>query len=229
MSGKFFVIDGTDGSGKKTQIDILEKKLIEAGHNIKKVDFPRYGEFSAVFVEKYLNGYYGAANDVTAKQASIFYALDRFTAAKEMKQWLNQGHTIISNRFTSANVGHHGGKISDIAQRKDYINWLFELEFEILDIPRPDLTIFLHVPHEIGMELVKKKTMQRDYIEGDEEVKVDILEADKEHLKNAEESFLYAADSFDDWKTVTCVSNDELRPIEDISEEIWNIISSELA
>jgi dTMP kinase len=213
--GKFIVIDGLDGSGKGTQFRILVQKLKELNYDIAEVDFPRYGKPSAVFVERYLRGEFGTADQVKPKAASIFYALDRFGAKEEMRDDLEKGKILISNRYVSSSQGHQAGKIKDSEQRKAFLNWLDELEYEIFGIPRPDLGLFMDVPPEIGQKLVDQKE-SREYIQGK---KRDIHEDDLNHLENAYQAYqeLVASDSA--WEKIDCVrQNGKIKTIEEISE-----------
>ena len=177
--GKLIVIDGTDGSGKATQMNLLVERLRREGHSVEIADFPQYGMKSAALVEMYLNGFFGSAKEVSPYQSSIFYACDRFAAAKKMKKELSEGKIIISNRYETANKIHQAGKIKGQLERDKFLEWQDDLEFNIFQIPRPDMVILVHMPPEVGQELVDKKG-HRDYIGGE---KRDIHEADLEHLK----------------------------------------------
>lgn len=143
--GKFIVIDGTDGSGKTTQLELLKSKMISEGHEVEVADFPQYNTKSAGMVEEYLSGKYGSASEVGPYKASIFYAIDRFDASATINKWLDAGKIVLANRYTSASLGHQGGKISNPLEKKLFFNWLFDLEYKIFEIPRPDLTIILQV------------------------------------------------------------------------------------
>ncbi len=222
MKGLFIVIDGTDGSGKGTQTKRLATRLEQEDIPFYVADFPRYGNTSAYFVEKYLRGEYGQAHEISAKRASLFYALDRHDAAAEIQQALDAGKIVISNRYVSANKGHQAGKIADLEERRQFIDWLNELEYTILRIPRPDLTILLHVPADIGYQLVASKD-ERGYLDGK---KRDIHEADPEHLRNAEQAYLSLPqiDQGEQWQILECVEQEQLLPIEDIHERLWQII-----
>lgn len=221
--GKFIVIDGTDGSGKGTQTDLLVNSLKEKGLKVMTTDFPQYGKPSAHFVEKYLRGEYGTAEEVGAKRASLFYALDRFDVSKQIKDWIDEGYIIISNRYVSANMGHQAGKIKDIKKRDEFLDWLNELEFEIFQIPKPDEIIFLYVPPEVGQKLVDQKS-EREYTKG---MKRDIHEADINHLKDASEAYKYVADKFN-WKTINCAEDDEILTREKIHQDILSIVEDML-
>jgi dTMP kinase len=218
--GKFIVIEGTDGSGKGTQLARLVEKLTSHGVPFKTTDFPQYGNPSAHFVEKYLQGHYGTAEEVGPYKGSIFYALDRYDRSHDIKSWLEEGHHVISNRYVSSNMGHQAGKIDDLAERDRYLEWLTELEYQILGSPQPDLTLFLFVPPEIGQELVDKKGA-REYTQGK---KRDIHEADLAHLKKASEAYLYVAKKFG-WSIIDCVEEGILLPIEEIEKRIWHAVS----
>ena len=197
--GKLIVIDGTDGSGKGTQTEKLVERLKAEGYSVFMLDFPRYGERSAVLVEDYLNGKFGSAEEVGPYRASVFFACDRFAASKDIKERLERGEIGISNRYVSANMGHQAGKISDSFERDKFLDWLKELEFGIFGIPEPDCQILLYADPEVAQKLVDKKGA-RDYVGGE---KRDIHEADINHLKNASDAFLYCAGKFG-WNVVKC-------------------------
>jgi dTMP kinase len=214
--GKLIVIEGIDGSGKATQVKLLVDRLHKEGVKVMSTDFPRYGEKSAYFVEKYLRGEFGSAKDVGPYIASVFYALDRYDAAEKIREGLKKGMTIISNRYTSANLGHQGGKIRDKKTRDRYIDWLLHFEYEILGIPKPDLTIFLDVEPKAAMKLIKLKG-KRKYTRG----KKDIHEIDLTHLKQAREAYLYAAKKYG-WKVIDCMDGKKILPIENIRDLVFS-------
>ena len=142
--GKLIVIDGTDGCGKHTQTLLLKENLENKGYLVKTIDFPQYGLKSAGPTEEYLNGKYGSSEDVDAYQASVLYAVDRFDASFKIKKWLREGKFVICDRYVSANMGHQAGKIEDLEEREKFLDWLFNLEFNIFKIPKPDINIFLY-------------------------------------------------------------------------------------
>ncbi|MEK7097993.1 MAG: thymidylate kinase, partial [Patescibacteria group bacterium] len=132
--GKFIVIDGTDGSGKTTQLGLLAERLKNLGHLVEIADFPQYNTKSAGLVEEYLSGKYGSADEVGPYRASIFYACDRYDASFKIRKWLEEGKIVISNRYVTANMGHQGGKIDGEKERKEYFDWLYNLEYETFSI-----------------------------------------------------------------------------------------------
>lgn len=224
--GKFFVIDGTDGSGKGTQTKLIIEKLKKDGYNVLEADFPRYGKKSAGLVEEYLNGKFGNFNEVSAYQASIFYAVDRFAASKKMKEHLKNGGIIISNRYVSANQIHQSSKIEDEKELNKFLDWLNDLEYNIFKIPRPQQIFFLNVPSEMGQELVKQKpSAERSYIKNDQ--KIDIHEKSKTHMMQAHKRAEKLAKKYN-WQQIDCILENKLRTIEDINNEIYEKLQIEL-
>ncbi|MCD4693772.1 dTMP kinase [bacterium] len=220
QKGKFIVIDGTDGSGKATQAKLLIKKLEKENYNVKKIDFPQYGNKSAGSVEKYLNGEYGTAEEVGPLIPSIFYAIDRYDASFKIKKWLKEGKTVISDRYMSANMAHQGCKINDKEKRQKFFNWLYKLEFDLFKIPKPDISIILHVDSEIAQKLVDKKGY-RDYIKGK---KRDIHEDDIKHLKKAEGVYAEIAKTSNHFKFIECTKNNQIMAKDEITEKIYKEI-----
>ncbi len=221
--GFFIVLEGTDGSGKTTQFKLLIKKLKQFGFKFKTIDFPQYGQPSAYFVEQYLNGNYGGAKDVGPYKASLFYALDRFSAAQKINNWIDAGFIVVSNRYVLSNAGHQGGKIKTSGDRNRFWKWLFDLEYNILGIPQPDLNILIHMPAEVAQKLVDKKSA-RQYIKGK---KRDLHEADLKHLQDSEKVYLLLARQ-QRLPVVECFTNSQLLKPEVINQIIWKIVNSKI-
>lgn len=219
--GKLIVIDGIDGSGKGTQVDLLLERLNKEHKPSLKVDFPKYGNKSAGLVENYLNGKYGTANEVNSYIASFFYALDRYDSKKEMNEWLESGKNIVSNRYVTANMGHQGSKFTTSDKRQEYFKWLDNYEYNVFGIPRPDLNIILHVPAAKAQELVSNK-QQRLYTNGKTH---DLHEADLDHLKRAEQTYLEMCHLFPNYELIECVRDGQMMSIEAIHNLIWEKVS----
>lgn len=219
QKGRFIVIDGTDGSGKATQTQLLIDELKLGGYNVEMADFPQYGQKSAGLVEDYLNGKYG---HVSPQAASIFYAVDRFDASFKIKQWLEEGKIVVVNRYVTANAGHQGGKIEDNIDRMKFFRWLDNLEYTIFNIPKPDLNIILHMPAEMAQKLVDKKSVAvRKYANGK---KRDLHEADLKHLQNAEKVYIEISKLFPNTKLVECVNNGQLLTPPDVHNKVWELV-----
>ena len=221
--GKLVVLEGTDGSGKGTQLKLLMGRLEKEGIRAISLAFPQYGKKSSGPIEEYLNGKYGAPKEVNPYAASLFYAIDRFDVSQEIKARLEEGYLVALDRYVDSNAGHQGGKIKDPKEREKFIEWLYDIEYRILGIPKPNLVIILHVPAEIGQKLVTQK-QQRLYLDGGK--KTDAHEADLEHLKAAEESYLWLAQKIpEDHLKVECTDNNSLLKPEAIHEKVWKIVT----
>ncbi len=218
--GFFVVVDGTDGSGKTTQVELLVKRAQEEGFKVSVFDFPQYGSPSAWFVEQYLNGKFGSLDEVGPYEAAVFYAVDRDATKREIKDALQAGRLVISNRYVTANMGHQGAKIKDKDKRQKFFQWLDKFEYEILGIPRPDLNIILHVPAEIAQSLVDKKGY-RGYVGGK---KRDLHESNLEHLKLAEQVYLQMADEFSHFSLIECFVSGKLLSPKEIHAKIWQLV-----
>ena len=182
--GVFVVIEGTDGSGKGTQLERLAERLRADGYDVATFDFPQYDQASSYFVRQYLNGKYGTADDIGPYTGSLFYALDRFEAGPKIKEAIEQGKVVLANRYVGSNMAHQGTKFRHAEERRGYFIWLDNLEFEMLGIPRPTLSVVLRVPAEIAQQLVDQKTA-RSYTDK----KRDIHEADLAHLQKSVEVY----------------------------------------
>ena len=222
--GNFIAIEGPDGSGKATQAKLLKDLLSKKGFKVKEIDFPQYGKKSAGLVEEYLNGKYGTAKEVGPYRASIFYACDRYDASFTIRKWIGDGKTIVADRYIASNIAHQGGKIKNKKKRKEYIKWLYDLEYGIFKIPKPDMTVILKTSTEFSYELSskitdkKKKKKKDSYLKGK---KRDIHEKDKQHLKDSLRAYLDLAEEYaKDFKVVECVEKGKLLPPEEIHEKI---------
>ena len=198
--GKFIVIDGIDGSGKATQTKLLAERLRKEGFNVETFDFPQYyNNFFGSLVGRFLKGEFGDPSTINPHMASVLYAADRWEAKHKIEKWIEEGKIVLIDRYTSANMGHQGGKIKDLAERENFLKWLEKMEFEVFKIPIPDLNIFLHLKPEVAQLLIDKKNA-RAYTGGS---KRDAAEASIDHLRNSLDSFLgIAKTNPNKWKIV---------------------------
>ena len=223
--GKLFVIDGTDGSGKQTQFMRLKTRFDELGINYKLVSFPNYESPSSSLVKMYLSGEFGKhPSDVSAYVASTFYAADRYATYKtELEKYYETGGIILADRYTSSNMIHQAGKILDKGERKKFIEWLFDLEFNMYKIPKPDKVFFLNMPPKTTFKLMENRENKFSH-----ESKKDIHESDQEYLIQSYYAAVELAKEYD-WEEINCVDNDgKIRTIDDIHEEIFNIVKEEI-
>ena len=222
MNGKLIIIEsGSDASGKATQSEELLKKLTADGYNVRKVEYPNYKSESSTLVKMYLRGDFGKhADDVDAYIASTFFAADRYASFKtEWEEFYRSGGIVIADRYTTSNMVHQASKM-EIEERDKYLNWLEDYEYNLFKIPRPDEVIFLNVPVDYSIKLMENR---KNKFTGEEEK--DIHESDKNYLRKTYNNSLYIADKYN-WKRVECVENEQLRTIEDISNEIYEIVKN---
>lgn len=218
--GKIFVIDGTDGSGKQTQFMKLQERLTKENIEYKTVSFPNYESPSSSLVKMYLSGEFGSdAKKISPYIASTFYAADRFaTFKKDYEDYYNNGGIILADRYTTANMVHQAGKIYDEEERKKFLNWLWDYEFNLYGLPIPEKVFFLKMPPEKSLELIKNR--ENKFTHG--KIK-DIHESDKKHLDNSYNAACSVAVDYK-WHTIECIKDGNLRTIEDIHDEIFKEI-----
>ena len=225
--GKLIVIDGTDGSGKATQTNLLIKHLKKDGYRVKVVDFPDYySNFFGKFIGHCLSEQYFNFVKVHPKIASVLYAADRFESGEKLENWLRAGFVVIANRYASANQIHQGGKISNTKKRENFLKWLAEMEYKVFKIPRPDVVFYLSVPIPIVLKLIKKRDRKekRVYLKK----KKDVHEKDIKFLENSRKSALWLSKTQKGWIKIECVRGGVLsRPVvihDTIYEKVKKII-----
>ncbi|HOX40599.1 MAG TPA: thymidylate kinase [bacterium] len=223
--GKLIVVEGSDGSGKKTQADILLQNLEKAGYETAFYDFPQYySSFFGAMVGRYLDGEFGGADDVSPYLSSLLYAGDRWQASEKIEKDLADGKIIVTNRYTQSNMAFQVAKMKKKGDKEKLRSWINELEFGVYGIPRPDLILFLYVPVKIGHDLVAKK-VGRKYSKKTH----DIHEANDDFMLRSEKEYLWLAENEDGWKKIECVKDGKLQSIEVISDLVWATIEPKLS
>ncbi len=220
--GRLIVIDGSDGSGKATQTKLLVRALRKRGVRVKTVDFPQYEQnFFGTFIGECITGDYGDFVTLDPHITSIVYAADRFESSAKIKKWLRDGYTVVLDRYVSANQIHQGGKIFDTKKRKKFLMWLDAMEFDVFQLPRPDIVIYLDVPITTSVDLLQKSHAKKTYIT---EGKKDIVEQSRAYLENSRRSALWLARHNKNWIRIQCMKKKQLRTIDDIHQEIWGLL-----
>ena len=224
MSGKLYVIEGVDGSGKATQTELLYQALSNnATQNqiVRKVSFPDYDSPSSSLIKMYLNGEFGTdPQSVNAFATSVFFAVDRFASfRKDWKTTYDQDGIIVADRYVTSNLVHQAGKIEDAAEKERYIAWLSELEYDIFGLPKPDCVIFLDMPPAYSLQLRQQRNQLKQGLTQD------IHEADQTYLQQAYDNAISIA-KHQGWHTISCVADGTIRTIEDIHAEIMRVIGS---
>ena len=220
QKGKLIVIDGTDGSGKATQVALLGKRLKKEGHTVKLLDFPEYYKnFFGQFIGHCLTEQYYNFINVHPKIASVLYAADRFESKVQIEKWLSQGYVVLANRYVSSNQIHQGGKIKNPKKRMEFLTWLDEMEHRVFKIPRPNVVIYLSVPFAITEQMMKQRnaTAKRNYAGN----KKDVHEVDVDFQKNSRKSALWLSDTLPYFKKIECANAKTILSREAIHEMVY--------
>ncbi|MHC4481047.1 MAG: dTMP kinase [Planctomycetota bacterium] len=224
--GRLVAICGIDGSGKATQANLLASRAEACGLRAELISFPRYGQsFFADLIERYLRGEFAArAADVDPYLAALPYALDRWQAAPQLRRWLEAGALVICNRYVPANMAHQGSKAASAGQRRAFCRWVAELEYDVLELPRPDLHLLLDVPPALAMRLMDGREPQR----GATDRKPDIHESDLEHLRATGAAYREIAGQGAEepgggaWAVIACTEGQQMLPPDQIAGRVWS-------
>ncbi len=228
--GKLIVIDGSDGSGKATQTKLLFDGLKKKRNRVATLDFPQYEQnLIGKLIGECLAGEHGDFLHSDPYVASVIYGADRFESKKKIEDWLKKGTNVVLDRYVSANQIHQGGKISSDAKRDAFLSWLDKLEYGVFGLPRPDLTLYLHMPIELSVGLLKDKRAKAKKNSYLRDGKVDTVELDIAYLQHAQLSAKWLLKRSSGWKTVECAPEGTIRSREDIHEEIMSIVGRHLS
>ena len=202
MTGKLIVIEGTDCSGKNTQSVLLVKKLVAMGLKAVNLSFPMYDSPTGKIVGGPLLGrkeigtswFPEGYTHVDPKISGLYYAADRKYNFSKIEKYLQEGYYVVLDRYVSSNMAHQGSKITDDDERFNFFRWIDKLEYWLLELPKADLTIFLHVPFQYTKELMKTREF------------TDEAEKDEVHLIQTEKTYIELSELYN-WQTVDCVEN----------------------
>lgn len=217
--GKIIVIEGLDGCGKSTQLEILGERLQKAGFSCRTVSFPNYTSPACEPVKMYLGGDFGSnPDDVNAYAASTLYAVDRFASFKtDWEDFYKGDGIIVCGRYVTSNAVHQCSKLPT-TQWESFSDWLYDFEYNKIGIPEPDAVIFLSMPPEMSEKLLMAR------YDGDGNKK-DIHEKDIQYQKKCREAASFSA-RHNNWKIIDCTEGNSLRSIDDISNEIFSLVSN---
>lgn len=222
--GKIIVIDGGDGSGKKTQSDLLVEYFKKKGEKVKLYDFPQYfGSIYGETIARFLNKEFGELDQISPEIISIVYAQDRQTVAEEIRQLLLQDTIIICNRYTSSSLAFQTVRKPPDQQMK-FINWIIDLEYKTNLLPLEDLTIYLDVKTETSQKLIQKKK-KRDYLK---KQGYDLTEELTDYQRKTRKMYLYLCNLFRHWKRIKCIENNKLKSIKEVHQAIVDCVNSNL-
>ena len=211
------VFEGIDGSGKSTQFRLLCEHMDLIGQTYTRIQFPQYDKPSAAPLQQYLKGAYGTdPGAVNPYAASTFYAVDRFDSFKTI--WgapYHMGQMILADRYTTSNAVHQGAKLPK-AERQAFFQWLDEFEHEKMELPKPNIVLYMDVPVEIAFLNILRRQDETGTLADIHEVGVDYLRACCEAAKEASEVY--------GWKLIRCTEDGAMRSEQEIHQEILGII-----
>jgi len=222
--GTIIVIEGIDSSGKATQVKRVYEELIGEKYMAMRLEFPNYKSNSSALIKMYLNGDFGEdPRSVNPYGASLFFAADRFASFKsDWEKFYNEGGILILDRYVSSNMIYQAAKFEDKKEREEFLDWIYDLEFKKLNLPKPGVVIFLNMPPEYCRKLNEKRLNK---IDGS--AKKDIHERDAAYLEKTYEVAVYAAQKYK-WAVVDCIENNSIKSVKDINSEILRIIENHL-
>ena len=211
--GKLIVFEGTDGSGKSTQFELLAKRLEAEQIGFQRLRFPQYEEPSSALIRMYLGGAFGDDPEaVNAYAASVLYAVDRFASYKE--DWggfYEEGGIVVANRYTTSNAVHQASKLPE-GERQAFLDWLFDLEYGRMGLPAPDLVLYLDLPTEVSEKMLRHREQATA-------TAADIHEQDGAYLRRCREGAREIARDLG-WSVIDCAAGDAPRTVEDIRREV---------
>lgn len=220
--GKLIVFEGTDGSGKSTQFSCLCRRLEAEGVEFRRLIFPQYDKPSSTLLKMYLQGEFGQnPSDVNPYAASTFYAMDRYASWKQVwGEYYRNGGLMLADRYTTSNAVHQASKLPP-EEREAFFQWLFDFECDKLGLPRPDVVLYMDMPTERAVDMLRNR-------EDVTHTKADIHEVDVEYLKCCRQAAIQAAQYYG-WTAIPCVNGEgAVRSVDELAEDIWNRISGEV-
>ncbi|MGC2828542.1 MAG: hypothetical protein WB994_02800 [Candidatus Acidiferrum sp.] len=222
--GKLIALEGIDGSGKRTQVDLLEKALVANGHAVYSTGFPQYDSWFGKMVGQFLNGDFGALETVDPHFSALLYAGDRFEAKFRLDTALNQGKIVLADRYIGSNLAHQVAR-ARAEDRPAFVSWIEHLEYNIYNLPRETLVLYLRVPPRQAQELVARKSA-RSYTK----VKKDLQEASLGHLEDAAAMYDQLARR-PNWATISCFDEERraMRPQKEIAADILAAVTPVLS
>jgi dTMP kinase len=211
LRGKLIAIEGIDGAGKRTQIEMLSRLLRRRRVRHAQVSFPRYESFFGQMVGRFLNGEFGPLEHVNPYFSALLFAGDRLEARPELEKALRSGALLIADRYIASNLAHQTARAAP-AHRDEFLAWLRRVEYEIYGLPKETLVVYLRLPAAVAQELVSRKSAR-----GYTQLQKDIQEANLAHLEQAAQVYDRLAKA-PNWVTVECydLARRQMRPPEEI-------------
>lgn len=217
---RLIAIEGIDGSGKGTQSVRLEQRLRENGYRCRLLSFPRYRDtLFGRAIGEFLDGRFGALDEVNPFLAALLYAGDRFESREVLRESLAENDFVICDRYVPSNAAHQAAKLPE-SQQHELIEWIERIEFGVYALPQPDLVLLLDLPASEAQKLIAQK-QARVYTEK----AADLHESDDEYLERVRGVYQRLADRDNRWHTIDCFQQGTLRTADEVSDRIWNVVT----
>ena len=214
MKNYIIAIEGIDGSGKGTQASLLENYFKEKKCLVKLISFPRYSDtFFGKEIGNYLNGSFGTIEQIHPKFVAMLYACDRYETKNMIINYLKQGHILIFDRYVSSNIAYQAAKLPD-KERLSFIKWIYHMEYEVFNLPKPDIEIFLNIPFSLSKKMVAKKK-KRVYTNN----KHDLHEENEKYLQQVSKIFCNISKK-NKWLQIDCFDKNNIRNKKEILDDI---------
>lgn len=220
---KFIVLEGLDGSGKSTQVDLLKGYFDDQGVDYKFLHFPQTNEpYFGEMIARFLRGEFGPIDAVDPYLVAMLYAGDRHAAASEIREWLSIGSVVVVDRYVLSNIAFQCAKIQDDADKTKLRKWIFDFEYNYYKIPKPGLSIFLDVPMNFVIKNLEneRKGNDRAYLQG----KQDIHEAHAGFQEVVRKEYLEAIKLDNTFEHLNCIADGSVKPANKIFNEIRHLI-----
>ncbi len=217
--GKLIAIEGIDGSGKRTQVELLANALRAQGHSLYSTGFPQYDSWFGKMVGQFLNGELGPLDSVDPHFTAMLYAGDRFEAKPKLEAALNNGQIVLADRYIGSNLAHQTARVAP-KERPAFVQWIEHLEYRIYGLPQEDLVLYLRVPPAEAQKLVTQKS-KRSYTSAQK----DLLEASLRHLEDAAQMY-DSLSNRPNWNTIECfdAKRNHMRAAENIADEVLGTV-----
>jgi dTMP kinase len=222
--GKLIAVEGIDGSGKRTQVELLTLTLKARGYDVYSTGFPQYDSWFGKMVGQFLNGDLGPLETVDPHFTAMLYAGDRFEAKSKLQAALYNGQIVLVDRYIGSNLAHQTARVPP-ERRSAFLEWIEHLEYGIYGLPRENLILYLRVPPQAAQQLVERKSA-RSYTSAQK----DLLEASLHHLEDAAEMYDSLSRSVP-WATIQCfdAARNAIREPEEIAIDVLAAVEGVLS
>ncbi|MGN0202788.1 MAG: dTMP kinase [Candidatus Cryptobacteroides sp.] len=222
------VLEGLDGAGKSTQVRRLKEYLETVSARLEYIHFPRYdAPVYGDLISRFLRGEFGSNEAVHPQLVALLFAEDRHGAAPSMKRTLEEGGTVLLDRYVYSNIAYQCAKLGPEQEREALREWILRTEYGCFGLPKPDLNIFLDVPISFVEDRLEssRNGNDREYLMGGR----DIHEADISFQKCVRSIYLKQTELDPTFIRVDCSDADgRMLPPDVISGKIRSVVDEHL-